>query len=208
MAKYFAIQALGMDGSRNKNSFWPASCRTDPQLEALAPRAYRQPDEINQRLGMQKADRLARLLGIDADMVLTPDEYKCQIGKPPRDPGRQTIVRCTLNLTNSKGVATVPLSSYGLSLNDEGDVRSNCAPEAPCLEFNGLATDGTLLAIARECGFDHKLERLFKETQLVKLLQDGVRCQDEWRDACIVEATCPGNGAQSSNTCAPSSVNR
>jgi len=141
MQQYFDEQALQIGGSRNKNTFWPDSCLIDPKWEALVPPEYRQPSQISQPLGRKKADRLARRLGIDQEMILTEEQYKCMIGiEPPRpdDEARQIINVCLQNLTNSKGSADIPLSSYGLSLNKEGNVRSNCAPGAPCLEFNQL----------------------------------------------------------------------
>jgi hypothetical protein len=141
MAKYFAEQAIGIRGSRNKNTFWPGSCQIDPKWQTLAPPVYRQPNEINQPLGRKRADQLAWLLGIDEDMILTEEQYKCMIGISPLRPddeARQIIDACLHDLTNSKGNAVIHLSSYGLSLDKQGYVRSNCAPEAPCLEFNQL----------------------------------------------------------------------
>ena len=101
------------------------------------------------------------------------------------------------------GHAVIPLSSYGLSLSDEGDLRSNCAPQAPCLEFNQLFA-GPLEAIAAECGFEDKLARLTTETPMLEFVDQGNDCQHAWEPACIAEAACPGNGARSNNSCAPS----
>jgi hypothetical protein len=89
-------------------------------------------------LGRRRADQLAHLLGMDAGMILTDAEYHCLIGIPPRDHDREIIFRCIYNLTNSNGNAAIPLSSYGLNVTEQGDVRSVCGPDAPCLEFNAL----------------------------------------------------------------------
>lgn len=202
MAQYFAAQAAARAGSENKNASWPTSCQTDPKWQSLAPPQYRQPDQINQPLGRQNADQIAQLLGIDQDMILTDEEYACLIGTPPRGPAREIIYACSLNLTNSKGNTDLPLSSWGLYLS-EGNVRSNCAPNAPCLEFN-LLFAGPLEAIALECRFAKKLARLFTETPMLEFIKQGHDCQEKWMPSCIAEAACPGNGAQSSNTCAPS----
>jgi hypothetical protein len=91
-------------------------------------------------------------------MILTDAEYHCLIGIPPRDHDREIIFRCIYNLTNSNGNAAIPLSSYGLNVTEQGDVRSVCAPDAPCLEFNALL-GGPLEAIAAECGFLDKFLR-------------------------------------------------
>jgi hypothetical protein len=203
MAQFFSEQALDSGGSRKKNSPWPSSCQTNPRWAALAPLLYRHADEINQPLGRKKADRLAQLLGIDQDMILTSAEYQCLIGTPPRDLVREIIYECSIDLTNSTGNAATPLSSYGLSMNVEGDVRSLCAPQAPCLEFNKLFA-GPLEAIAKECGFETKLARLVSETPFSQFVDEGAACQHSWFPACIAEAPCPGNGSQSNNSCAAS----
>jgi hypothetical protein len=139
-------------------------------------------------------------------MILTDEEYACLItptGDPSRDPAREIIVACSIDLTNSKGNADIPLSSYGLSIDELGDVRSLCAPDAPCLEFNKLFA-GPLELIAEACGFTDKLERLVTETPMLEFIKDGGECQQTWMPSCIAEATCQGNGGQSNNSCASS----
>ena len=117
----------------------------------LAPRKVRRPEQINEPLGRRRADQLAHLLGMDEGMILTDAEYHCVIGTPPRPPDRETIFRCIYNLTNSNGNAAIPLSSYGLNVTEQGNVRSICAPGSPCLEFNALF-GGRLEEIFAECG--------------------------------------------------------
>lgn len=202
MAPFFAEQALARGGSQNKNASWPVSCQTEPRWQSLAPPQYRQPDQINQPLGRKNADQIAQLLGIEQDMILTDKEYECLIGTPPRDVARKIIYACSIDLTNSKGNTDIPLSSYGLYLS-EGDVLSDCAPHAPCLEFNNLFA-GPLQAIAKECGFADKLGRLFVKTPILEFIKQGHQCQQTWMPSCIAEAACPGNGTQSNNSCAPS----
>jgi len=201
MEPYFVEQALNRGGSQNKASFWPSHCQADPRWQALAPPKYRYPEQINQPLGAGRAEQLARLLGIDEDIILTDGEYQCLIGAPPRDLVREIIFDCSNDLSNSKGNATTPLSSYGLSFNERGDVRSNCAPHAPCLDFNMLFL-GPLEMIAKNCGFADKLERLVTETPFQEFANQASLCQDAGKPSCIVEAACPGNGAQSNNSCA------
>jgi hypothetical protein len=203
MAPFFAEQALDSGGSQNKNTFWPSSCQTSPRWRSLAPPEDRRPDQINQPLGRKKADQLAKLLGVEQDMILTDEKYKCLIGAPPRDLSREIIYACSINLTNSNGNTDIPLSSYGLYLNLKGDVRSNCAPQAPCLEFNKLFA-GPLEVIAKECGFADKLARLVTKTPFLEFVQEGSECQHAWFPSCIAEAACPGNGGQSNNRSAAS----
>lgn len=217
MAPYFAEQALEIGGSRNKNTFWPNSCQIDPRWQALAVPEYRQPEQINQPLGRKEADQLARLLSIDQDMILTETQYECMLGiDPPSDTyGRDIIRACLHDFTSTNGHAAIPLASYGLGLDEQGYVRSDCAPDAPCLEFNDLAINGDLWSIAVECRFEKKLVRLIgpgTQTPFPKILLESIACQKEWgpkggaQPSCIVETTCPGNGGQSNNNCAASSV--
>jgi hypothetical protein len=204
MAPYFAEQADG--GSQNQKTLWPSSCQTSPSLAILAPRQYRQPEQINQPLGKKDADQLAKLLGIKQDMILTDQEYQCLIGAPPRDVEREVIYACTLDLTNSNGNTgnmDIPLSSYGLYRNLKGDVRSDCAPQAPCLEFNKLFA-GPLEVIAKQCGFADKLARLVSETPFLEFAREGSQCQHaSFPTSCIAEAPCVGKGSPSNNECAP-----
>ncbi len=177
----------------NRKCFWPNVCQEDPRWAHLAPRKVRQPEEINEPLGRPRADQLAHLLGMDAGMILTDAQYHCLIGIPPRDHDREIIFRCIYNLTNSNGNAAIPLSSYGLNVTEQGDVRSVCAPDAPCLEFNALL-GGPLEAIAAECGFLDKFLRVVAETPLLQFVEDANPCQESGEPACLIETTCAGNG--------------
>jgi hypothetical protein len=179
-------------GNQNRECFWPDVCQENARWAHLAPRKFRQPGDINEPLGRTRADQLAHLLGMDAGMILTDLEYHCLIGTPPRDHDREIIFRCIYNLTNSNGNAAIPLSSYGLNVTEQGDVRSVCAPDAPCLEFNSLF-GGRLAEIAAECGFLEKLLRVETETPFLQLVEDANPCQESGEPACLIEATCAGN---------------
>src|SRR4030095_13721610 len=112
--------------------------------------------------------------GMDQEMILTEKQYEC-LTEPNggrNDPTRDIINGCFADLTNSNGIASIPLSSYGLSFDDLGDVRSLCAPGAPCLEGNKLFF-GPLEAIARECRFMDKLLRLLTETPMRQFIDEG-----------------------------------
>jgi hypothetical protein len=177
----------------NRECFWPEVCQENARWARLAPRKVRQPEDINQPLGRRRADQFAHLLGMDAGMVLTDAEYQCLIGIPPRDHDREIIFNCIYNLTNSTGNAVIPLSSYGLNVTEQGDIRSVCAPDAPCLEFNALL-EGPLEAIAVECGFLDKFLRVVAETPLLQFIEDANPCQESGEPACLIETTCAGNG--------------
>ena len=186
--QYFANPGRG-----SGHCFWPEVCQENARWASLAPRQFRQPQEINEPLGRRRADQIAHLLGMDAGMILTDLQYHCVIGTPPRDPNREIIFRCAYNLTNSNGNAAVPLSSYGLNVTEQGNVRSICAPCSPCLLFNGLF-GGPLEAIFTECGCLDKFQRLVAETPLLQLIEDANPCQMSGEPACLIETTCVGNG--------------
>src|SRR5438477_9502379 len=186
--RYFDEQAFD-----NRECFWPDVCQENARWARLAPRKVRQPEQINEPLGRRRADQLAHLLGMDQGMILTDAEYQCVIGTPPRPPDRETIFRCIYNLTNSNGNAAIPLSSYGLNITDQGDVRSICAHCAPCLEFNALF-EGRLEEIFAECGCLDKFLRVLAETQLPQFIEDGQLCQQSGGTACLIETNCAGNG--------------
>ncbi len=191
-ARFFDDQDVDGGANRKKRCFWPTECQTDPKWQRLAPSVARHPDQINEPLGISRAKRLARLLGIDESMILTDAEYQCTIGRPPRNANQQTIFQCIQDLTNSNGNTDIPLSSYGLDITDQGDVQSVCAPQAPCLVFNQLFA-GPLEKIAFECGWARKLERMVRETPFVELIEDGHKCQQlggAGTGACVVENIC------------------
>jgi hypothetical protein len=177
----------------NRKCFWPDVCQEHARWASLAPRKLTRREQLNEPIGRRRADQLAHVLGIDEGMILTDAEYHCVIGSPPRDHTREIIFRCIYNLTNSNGNAAIPLSSYGLNVTEEGDVRSICAPGAPCLEFNGLF-GGRLEAVFAECGCLAKFLRLVAETQFPQFIEDGNPCQMSGEPACLIETTCAGNG--------------
>ena len=173
------------------NTVWPQSCQTTEPWQSLAPPEYQHPDQINEPLGKEKADQLAQALGIEQDMILTDTEYQCVMGVPPRDPAQEILYACFIDFTASKGNGiVVPFSSYGLNLNEQGNVLSLCAPHAPCLEANKVFLK--LPEIANVCGFTHKLERLLSQTPVLKFIDEGGKCQGAWAPSCIAEATSLG----------------
>jgi hypothetical protein len=179
-------------GNPNRECFWPEVCQEAARWARLAPRKFRRPQEINEPLGRRRADQLTHLLGMDAGMILTDAEYHCVIGTPPRNHDREIIFTCIYNLTNSNGNAAIPLSSYGLNVTEQGNIRSICAQGSPCLEFNALF-GGPLEAIFAECGCLDKFLRLVAETPLLQFIEDGNPCQESAGQACLIETTCAGN---------------
>jgi hypothetical protein len=202
MARFFRQQAADRNVRRDMNTVWHPSCRTTEPWQALAPPVYQHPDQINEPLGDEKAARLAHALGIKKDMILTDREYQCVMGVPPRDPAQEDLYVCFIDFTASKGNGVVvPFSSYGLNLNEQGNVLSLCAPHAPCLEANKVFL--RLGEIAQECGFTNKLQRLLSETPVLQFISEGGQCQGNSGAACIAETTCVNGRGQASSGCAP-----
>lgn len=189
----FDKQTSGRRRLHPNKCFWPVECQLERKFVRLAPSRARRSQQINQPLGRERAAQLARALGIDESMILTEEQYRCLIGIPGnRTPDQQTFFLCIRQLTNSKGNAAIPLSSYGLYVNQQGDVRSVCAPDAPCLDVNALLV-GPFEKIALQCGFLQKFLRLLNQTPLLRLIPGGFACQDRHKPACIIETNCVGN---------------
>jgi len=177
---------------KSKKCELPTACRSSEELEALAPPIATSEKQLNEPLGLDRANEIAKNLGITADMILTDTEWDCTLnsGELPRE--QELISSCLANLTNSNGNTNIPLSSYGLALNESGDVQSLCAPRAPCLEFNYLFI-GPLEALAFQCGWLEKLEKLQANLLFNEVISEGRGCQDSAgakKEACIVEAVC------------------
>ena len=190
--RLFEQQTSGNRRLRPNECFWPVECQLERKFVRLAPRRARRSEQINEPLGMERTAQLARALGIDDSMILTEEQYRCLIGIPgQRTPDQQTFFQCIRNLTNSNGNAAIPLSSYGLYVNEQGDVRSICAPDAPCLEVNELLV-GPFEKIAIQCGFLQKFLRLLSQTPLLRLIPGGFACQKHVEPTCIIETTCVG----------------
>jgi hypothetical protein len=191
-AHLFEQQTSGNRRLGPNKCFWPVECQLENKFVRLAPPRARRSRQINQRLGMARAVQLARALGIDESMILTEEQYRCLIGEPGmRTSDQQTFFLCIRQLTNSKGNAAIPLSSYGLYVNKQGNVRSVCAPDAPCLDVNALLA-GPFEKIALHCGFLDKFLRLLNQTPLFRLLPGGFACQKSHEPACIIETNCVG----------------
>jgi hypothetical protein len=194
--QYFNAQDDCAGGAGADQCRWTSQCRVEPSFQRLTPPDVHNSQQINQPLGTTHAVQLARKLGLGEDIVLTPQEYHCLIGIPgQRSPDQDTIDACTHDLTNSNGVAAVPLSSYGLALDDplrpnESLVRSVCAPHAACLRMNQVIL-GPLEKLAAKCGFLDKLRRLFTETPMVRFSIRGFDCQsssiESTEGACMAE---------------------
>lgn len=190
MAKYFRRQASEWVDSRDVDTVYFPDCQTTEPWRSLAPPVYQNASQINEPLGAEKAVQLAHALGIERDMVLTESEYQCVMGAPPRTRAQEILYTCFIDFTASNGNGVVvPFSSYGLNLNEQGNVLSLCAPGAPCLEANKVFL--LLPEIAARCGFPAKLEKLLTQTPVLQFIDEGGRCQNRTAPACIAPTVKP-----------------
>lgn len=194
----------------NENCSFPPVCQTLSGFENLAPPLATNASQINEPLGLARAEEIAQALGVDKSMILTDREYQCTIAiKNKADLTGQLINACFDALTASRAASNIPLSSYGLALADpeatpadhpadtvEGDVQSLCAPAAPCLVFNELfGPGGDLIKRAQACGWEDKFVRMQAATDWFKFLITANKCQTEQGGslkgrACLTETVC------------------
>lgn len=203
MARFFRAQAADKSIGRDLDTDWPPYCQTTEPWRALAPPVFQSADQINEPLGIEKADELAQALGISRDIILNDKEYQCVMGVPPRSRDQETLYACFIDFTASNGNGVVvPFSSYGLNLNEQGDVLSLCAPNAPCLEANQVFLK--LPDIAQRCHFTSKLQALLTQTRVTQFIAEGHECQTRTPTACIAETTCSSSRGDAG--CAPASL--
>ncbi len=208
-ADSFDDQPFNGKANRTKNCALPPDCRTITELERLAPSVVERSEQINEPLGMERANQIAREVGIKKSMILTDEQWECSQGVPPWpvNADKAVINACLSALTNSNGNTNNPLSSYGLAITRAsfdtgedrpdfergGDVQSLCAPEAPCLVFNDFF-EGPLERIALVCGWEDKLISLFELPSFQQVISDGISCQTSAGAGtleCLAEPVCP-----------------
>lgn len=178
-ANSFNGQLLSGSDNQYKKCALPAECRADPQFEAIAPPIAQHPDQLNEPLGLDRANAMAEAMLIDKSMILTDTEWQCTLGDESNQGTTREIVNvCLANLTNTTGNTNIPLASYGLAINEDGDVQSLCAPRAPCLEFNKLFF-GPLEDLALECGWLKKLHKMRTESHWSDVIGPASTCQEE-----------------------------
>jgi len=177
---------------KSKKCELPPACRSSEELESLAPPIATSEAQLNEPLGLKRANEIAKSLGITGDMILTDTEWACTLGSGVQPRVQELISSCLANLTNSNGNTNIPLSSYGLAIDESGDVQSLCAPSAPCLEFNYLFI-GPLERLAFQCGWLEKFHKLRENPLFQEAISEGGDCQafaGAGDQACIVNVAC------------------
>lgn len=127
--QYFNGQDVCSDGKGGDKCRWILQCQVEPSTEHLAPPDFHNPHQINKPLGMNHATKLARKLGIDEEIVLTPEEYQCLIGLLAND--RLTRTRST----NASMTSPIRTESQTLPFRVMGWPSTiRCGPVSPASE--------------------------------------------------------------------------
>lgn len=126
-------------------------------FERLAPTQVASTDtlKINQPIGQDKADELAKAFGLQKDKCFTPIQFFTFItggGYGGNLTNALMIADATLILTNTKqnpivryinGNATsIVLGSYGLTVNEDGQLESCAQATSPCRTVNEILVPG------------------------------------------------------------------
>ncbi|VVU94855.1 hypothetical protein CPAV1605_580 [seawater metagenome] len=172
--------------------------------------------QINEPLGKEKAQKLAKALGITDEIIFTADEFKCILQNSPPD-DQKILITCIFNLTNtchsnklmvykkygiidlmkklaiSKLEDAKSLASYGTSIfveDNELYIANACYNtdefKRNCKAFNELIL-GSLEKTTASCGELVKFLKMFL-FGLRENLQ-GASCQDDAGGACVASLT-------------------
>ena len=152
------------------------------RYESLAPTQATDPSQVNQALGQQRADAIARQLGLRKADVLTHEQYLAFIsgGGVGGDKQAAKLVDDSVAiLTNTTGrplysivngvLTPSVLGSYGLMVNEQGLLESPANSTAPTRQINTLlAPGGYLDTWMRANSATRSLAMLYRSPYLVE----------------------------------------
>ena len=126
-----------------------------PKYEKYAPTEATGARQVNRPLGLKRADRIARKLGLNKRQVFTAKQYKLFVsGKGVGgDPGAAKLVDASVRiLANTTGnplyanvngkVTPIVVGSYGLMVNTAGMLESPANTDAPTRQVNKVIEPG------------------------------------------------------------------
>ena len=153
-----------------------------PAYENVAPTQLTNPDQLNQPLGRERAERIARQIGLTAADALSDQQYQDLsagggIGGD-RD-AAEVINACVRILTNTVGRPLYSdvngrntpsvLASYGLYVNPAGQLESPANADAPTRQVNSLIAPGGYVGTwLRDNGAAHTLVALYRSAYTVQ----------------------------------------
>ena len=148
-----AFQAVAWAGARDEGFAQPFA--GTPKYEKYAPTEAGPARQINQPLGMTRADRIARELGLNRRDVFTAKQYRLLVsGKGVGgDPDSAKLIRQSIRiLINTTGtpeyvrvngkLTPIVLGSYGLTVNPDGWLESPANADAPTRQINAVIAPG------------------------------------------------------------------
>lgn len=147
-----------------------------PKFEKWAPTEATNARQVNRPLGVNAADRIARHLGLDKQLVFTPEQYALFVSGQGvgGDPASAKLVDESVRiLTNTTGnplfanvngkVTPIVLGSYGLMVNTAGVLMSVANQDAPTRQVNSvIAPGGYLDTWCRNNGCERSLAMLHR----------------------------------------------
>lgn len=152
-----AAFAIGAAGGTSATGFTQPYAGT-PEYEKWAPTEASNVGQVNRPLGVKAADRIARKLGLDKQLVFTPEQYALFVsgGGVGGEPGPAALVdesvRIFMNTTghplyaNVNGTLTpFVLGSYGLWVSMDGLLMSLANADAPTRQVNSVIAPGGYL---------------------------------------------------------------
>jgi hypothetical protein len=157
LSSLMAFQAVAWAGARDAGFEQPFA--GSPKYESSAPTEAPGARQINQPLGMKRADRIARELGLNRRHAFTAQQYRLLVsGKGvggDSDSAKliRESIRILINTTGTpeyvrvKGKLTpVVLGSYGLTVNRNGLLESPANTDAPTRQINEVIKPGGYFA--------------------------------------------------------------
>ena len=130
-------------------------------LEQYAPTQIVSDNQLNQPLGQEKADAIAESLGLNKSLCFTEQQYQAFITGQGEDgsgnPEDAELVDESVKLlTNICGnplirvidgkITQIVLGSYGLIVNEAGELESPANPDAPTRQVNSVIKPGGYLS--------------------------------------------------------------
>lgn len=170
-----AASATGAGAATSATGFAQPYAGT-PTYEKWAPSEAGNVGQVNRPLGLKAADRIARKLGLDRQLVFTPEQYALFVsGKGVGgDPAAAKLVDESVRiLTNTTGnplyaevdgkLTPIVLGSYGLWVNTAGLLMSPANTDAPTRQVNAvIAPGGYLDTWCRDNGCERSLVMLYR----------------------------------------------
>jgi hypothetical protein len=140
-----------------------------PRYEQYAPTEALTAQQVNQPLGQDRADRLARAFGLDKDKVFTDRQYRLFVSGRGigGDPASAKLVDESVRIfTNTRGRPLYDgsvLGSYGLFVNADGLLMSLANTAAPTRQVNVVIEPGGYLGKwCRRNGCEDSLRMLYR----------------------------------------------